>query len=101
GELRLVRALTEEQIEIMRDRHRAPAATLPRIEEAVANGGFLCGSPAQMIDHLKALERRYPALDRVSVSLSVGVPKAVALEQLQRFGEEVMPAFTRAAVPAK
>jgi len=98
GELRLVRALTEEQIEIMRDRHLAPTAKLPRIEEAIAAGGFLCGSPAEIVDHLKALETKYPALDRISVSLSVGVPKSVALEQLERFATEVMPAFRRAPV---
>jgi alkanesulfonate monooxygenase SsuD/methylene tetrahydromethanopterin reductase-like flavin-dependent oxidoreductase (luciferase family) len=97
GELRLVRALTEEQIEIMRDPLRAPAAKLPRIEEAVASGGFLCGSPAEIVDHLKRLERAYPGLDRVSISLSVGVPKAVALDQLERFGTEVMPHFAGAA----
>jgi alkanesulfonate monooxygenase SsuD/methylene tetrahydromethanopterin reductase-like flavin-dependent oxidoreductase (luciferase family) len=93
GELRLVRALTEEQIEIMRDPVRAPGAKLPRIEDAVAAGGFLCGSAQQLIDHLKALEEKYPALDRVSVSLSVGVPESEALEQLERFATEVMPAF--------
>jgi hypothetical protein len=38
-------------------------------------------------------------LDRISVSLSVGVPKSEALEQLQRFAEEVMPAFRKAKVP--
>jgi alkanesulfonate monooxygenase SsuD/methylene tetrahydromethanopterin reductase-like flavin-dependent oxidoreductase (luciferase family) len=99
GELRLVRALTDEQIEIMRDPKRAPTAKLPRIEDAIANGGFLCGSPEQVIEHLKSLERRYPGLDRVSVSLSVGVPKAVCLEQLEWFATEVMPAFERAKVP--
>ena len=96
GELRLVRALSEQQIEIMRDPTRAPGAKLPRIEEAVASGGFLCGSPQEIIAHLKALERAYPGLDRVSISLSVGVPKAVALEQLERFGTEVMPHFAGA-----
>ena len=99
GELRLVRALSDAQIEIMRDPLRAPQAKLPRIEDAIAAGGVLCGSPAQIIEHLKALERRYPGLDRVSVSLSVGVPKAVALEQLERFGKEVMPAFAKARTP--
>jgi alkanesulfonate monooxygenase SsuD/methylene tetrahydromethanopterin reductase-like flavin-dependent oxidoreductase (luciferase family) len=98
GELRLVRALTEAQIEIMRDRYRAPSAKLPRIEEAIASGGFLCGSPGEIVEHLKALEAKYPALDRISVSLSVGVPKSVALEQLERFATEVMPAFQRAPV---
>src|SRR5438270_1530868 len=98
GELRLVRALTDEQIEIMRDPKRAPTAKLPRIEDAIANGGFLCGSPEQVVEHLKSLERRYPGLDRVSVSLSVGVPKSACLEQLERFATEVMPAFQGARV---
>jgi alkanesulfonate monooxygenase SsuD/methylene tetrahydromethanopterin reductase-like flavin-dependent oxidoreductase (luciferase family) len=96
GELRLVRALTDEQIEIMRDPKRASAAKLPRIDDAVAAGGFLTGDAQEIIDHLKALEAKYPALDRISVSLSVGVPKSEALEQLQRFAEEVMPAFRKA-----
>jgi alkanesulfonate monooxygenase SsuD/methylene tetrahydromethanopterin reductase-like flavin-dependent oxidoreductase (luciferase family) len=99
GELRLVRALTEDQIEIMRDPQRAPLAKLPRVEDAVANGGVLCGSPDEIIEHLKALEKRYPGLERVSVSLSVGVPKSVCLEQLERFGNEVIPAFTRVKTP--
>jgi len=98
GELRLVRALSDEQIEIMRDPKRAPAAKLPRIEDAVAAGGFLTGNAQEIIDHLKALEQKYPALERISVSLSVGVPKSEALEQLQRFAEEVMPAFRKAKV---
>lgn len=96
GELRLVHGMTDEQIEIMRDPARAPQAKLPRIEDAVASGGFLCGSPEQIIEDLKKLEERYPALDRVAVSLSVGVPKAACLEQLERFAAEVMPAFKRA-----
>src|SRR5438094_3968804 len=47
GELRLVRALSDEQIEIMRDPKRAPTAKLPRIEDAIAAGGVLCGTPEQ------------------------------------------------------
>jgi alkanesulfonate monooxygenase SsuD/methylene tetrahydromethanopterin reductase-like flavin-dependent oxidoreductase (luciferase family) len=98
GELRLVRAMTDEQVEIMRDPKRAPTAKLPKIEDAVNAGGFLTGNAQEVIDHLKALEQKYPALDRISVSLSVGVPKSEALEQLQRFAEEVMPAFKKAKV---
>jgi alkanesulfonate monooxygenase SsuD/methylene tetrahydromethanopterin reductase-like flavin-dependent oxidoreductase (luciferase family) len=101
GELRLVRALTEEQIEIMRDPKRAPTAKLPRIEDAVKAGGFLCGNADDLIGHIKALEEKYPALDRISVSLSVGVPEKVALEQLERFAREVMPAFKGAKVPRR
>ena len=49
-----------------------------------------------MIEHIKALEKKYPGLDRISVSLSVGGPEKVALEQLDRFAKEVMPAFKEA-----
>ena len=100
GELRLVRALTDEQIETMRDRHRAPGAKLPRIEDAVKAGGFLTGTPDDIIEQLKAVETRYPGLDRVTCSMAIGVPLNVALEQLQRFAEEVMPAFKGAKVGA-
>src|SRR5262249_7083625 len=99
GELRLMRAITEEQMEIMRDPRRAPTAKLPRIEDAVKAGGFLCGNADNLIEHIKALEKKYPALDRISVSLSVGVPEKVALEQLDRFAKEVMPAFKEAKAP--
>ena len=93
GELRLNRAMTDEQIEIMRDPLRAPTAKLPRIEDAVKSGGFLTGSPDEIIEHLKKLEKAYPGLDRVSISPSLGVPKSVILEQVERFASEVMPAF--------
>ena len=95
----MVRAITEEQIEIMRDPKRAPTAKLPRIQDAVKAGGFLCGNADDLIEHIKALERKYPGLDRISVSLSVGVPQRAALEQLDRFAKEVMPAFKEAKVP--
>jgi alkanesulfonate monooxygenase SsuD/methylene tetrahydromethanopterin reductase-like flavin-dependent oxidoreductase (luciferase family) len=100
GELRLNRALSEEQIEIMRDPRRAPTAKLPRIEDAVKSGGFLTGSAAEIIEHLKQLEKAYPGLDRISISPSLGVPKSVILEQLERFAKEVMPAFKH-TMPAK
>jgi alkanesulfonate monooxygenase SsuD/methylene tetrahydromethanopterin reductase-like flavin-dependent oxidoreductase (luciferase family) len=100
GELRLVRALTDEQIEIMRDPKRAPTAKLPRVEDAVKAGGFLTGTPADVIEALKKLEERYPGLDRVTVSLSVGVPLSEALEQLEWFARDVMPAFKGVKVAA-
>jgi hypothetical protein len=100
GELRLVRALSDEQVEIMRDRSRAPTAKLPHIDDAVKAGGFLTGTPDDIIEQLKAMEERYPGLDRVTCSMAIGVPLNVALEQLQRFAEEVMPAFKSAKAPA-
>jgi alkanesulfonate monooxygenase SsuD/methylene tetrahydromethanopterin reductase-like flavin-dependent oxidoreductase (luciferase family) len=101
GELRLNRALTDEQIEIMRDPVRAPAAKLPRIEDAVKSGGFLTGSADEIIDHLQRLEKAYPGLDRISISPSLGVPESVILEQLERFAKEVMPAFKSGTLDVK
>lgn len=103
GELRLVRALSEEQIAAMRDPRLAANTKLPRIEDAVAAGGFLAGTPADIIETLKAVEKRYPGLNRVSCSMALGTPLTVALEQLNRFAKEVMPAFkdTKLAVAAQ
>jgi alkanesulfonate monooxygenase SsuD/methylene tetrahydromethanopterin reductase-like flavin-dependent oxidoreductase (luciferase family) len=101
GELRLNKAMTDEQIEIMRDPKKAPTAKLPRIEDAVKSGGFLTGSANEIIDHLKALEKAYPGLDRISISPSLGVPESVILEQVERFAKEVMPAFKGSAVEVK
>ncbi len=101
GPLRRVRALTDEQIVDMADPKKAPTAGLPTIENAIAAGGFLCGTPEQIIEHLKAIEERYPGLKRVTASHSIGSPQSMILEQLERFAIEVMPAFQgRVADPA-
>ena len=102
GPLRLVRSLSDEQIEAMGDPKRAPTAGLPTIERAVERGGFLCGPPEVIIEERKELEAQYPGLDRVSVGQPVGTPQSVILEQLEWFAKEVMPAFAtaEAAVPA-
>ncbi|ETX01526.1 LLM class flavin-dependent oxidoreductase [Candidatus Entotheonella palauensis] len=93
GPLRLVRALTDQQIEDMADPKKAPTAGLPTIEQAVKAGGVLCGTPEQIIEDLKAVEARYPGMDRIITTLPVGTPQAVILEQIERFATEVMPAF--------
>jgi alkanesulfonate monooxygenase SsuD/methylene tetrahydromethanopterin reductase-like flavin-dependent oxidoreductase (luciferase family) len=93
GELRLVKALTDEQIAAMRDPKLAVNTKLPRIEDAVRAGGFLTGTPADIIESLKKVEAAYPGLSRVTVTLPLGTPLSVWLEQVERFAKEVMPAF--------
>ncbi len=102
GELRLVRALSDEQIAAMRDPKLAAGVKLPTIEDAVKAGGFLAGTPAEIIAQLKAVEKRYPGLERVSCGMALGTPLKVALDQLERFAKEVIPAFrtVRAAAAA-
>jgi alkanesulfonate monooxygenase SsuD/methylene tetrahydromethanopterin reductase-like flavin-dependent oxidoreductase (luciferase family) len=103
GELRLVRALTDEQIAAMRDPRLAGTVKLPTIEDAVKVGGFLAGRPEDIIEQLKAVEKRYPGLDRVICATPLGTPLDVHLEDLDRFAKEVIPAFrdTRTAAAAQ
>ena len=93
GELRLVRALSDEQIMAMRDPKLAATTKLPTIADAVKAGGFLAGTPADIVEQLKAVETRYPGIDRVICSTPLGTPLDVQLEDLDRFAKEVMPAF--------
>ncbi|MFQ6029804.1 MAG: LLM class flavin-dependent oxidoreductase, partial [Dehalococcoidia bacterium] len=83
GPLRLVRSLSDEQIEIMGDPKRAPTGGLPTIERAVERKGFLCGPPELIIEQLQELEEQFPGLDRVGMSHPVGTPQSMILEQLE------------------
>ncbi len=94
GPLRLVRSLSDQQIEAMADPRRAPSAGLPTIERAVARKGFLCGPPELIVAELKALEAEYPGLNRIGMSHPVGTPEKVILEQLEWLARDVMPAFS-------
>jgi hypothetical protein len=102
-ELRLVRALTDEQIAAMRDPRLAGTVKLPTIEDAVKAGGFLAGRPEDIIEALKAVEKRYPGLDRVICATPLGTPLDVQLEDLDHFAKEVVPAFrdTKTAAAAQ
>jgi hypothetical protein len=49
---------------------------------------------------LKAVEKRYPGVDRVVCATPLGTPLEVQLEDLDRFAKEVMPAFRQAKIAA-
>src|SRR5438445_115948 len=82
----------------MRDPQLAATTTLPRIEDAVKAGGFLTGTPADIVEQLKAVEKRYPGVDRVVCATPLGTPLDIQLEDLDRFAKEVMPAFGPAKI---
>jgi alkanesulfonate monooxygenase SsuD/methylene tetrahydromethanopterin reductase-like flavin-dependent oxidoreductase (luciferase family) len=63
-------------------------------EEVIQKRVWLCGPPEEALAHLKAVEAQYPALEHVVVASAMGMPRALFAEQLTRFAEEVMPAFT-------
>ena len=63
------------------------------LEGAIDAGAWLCGPADQITEKLKDIEARYPGLEFVNVQQVIGTPQSVILEQLERFSEEVMPAF--------
>lgn len=88
-----MRALSEEQIQLLSDPQKAPSAYLPNIDAAVIEGSWLCGPPEQIVEQLMEIQDRYPGLEQVNVGNAMGTPQSVILEQLEWFGKEVMPAF--------
>src|SRR4029453_9855324 len=70
------------------------AAGVPSVEHYTKTGAWFAGPPEDLVAHLKDLESRFPGLQHVNMSLSMGTPKAVMLEQLRWFAKEVMPKFS-------
>jgi len=94
GPLGFVRGLSEEQISALGRGSAARTAGLPTIEDAVKAGAWLVGPPERVTERLMELQDRYPGLQEVNVGASVmSTETPVILEQLERFGKEVMPAF--------
>jgi len=94
--LGFVRGLSQDQIGALgRGGAAARAAELPTLEEGVGAGSWLCGSPESIIEKIEDLQDRYPGLEQINAGSVVGTPQRVILEQLERFGKEVMPHFKK------
>jgi alkanesulfonate monooxygenase SsuD/methylene tetrahydromethanopterin reductase-like flavin-dependent oxidoreductase (luciferase family) len=72
---------------------QAQSATAATLDNGVANRTWLCGPPRDVVAYLKEVEQRYPGLDHVMIAWALGTPRALMLEQLERFATEVMPEF--------
>ena len=73
---------------------------LPTLEHFMQTGAWSAGTPDGLIEHVKTLEARYPGMQHISLSTSMGTPKSVMLEQFQWVAEAVMPAFNIQRAPA-
>jgi len=94
--LGFVRGLSEDQITALgRGGTAARSAELPTLEEGVSAGSWLCGTPESIIEKLEDLQDRYPGLEQINAGSVIGTPESVVLEQLERFGKEVMPHFKK------
>jgi alkanesulfonate monooxygenase SsuD/methylene tetrahydromethanopterin reductase-like flavin-dependent oxidoreductase (luciferase family) len=76
------------------------AAGVPTVEHYMKTGAWFAGPPEDLVACLRDLESRFPGLEYVNMSISMGTPKAVMLEQLGWFAKEVMPHFKAAGVEA-
>ena len=93
GPLGFVPGITPAQVAASSRRGGWDAAGVPTLDHYMKLGSWFAGTPQQLIEHLKKLEERYPGMQHINLSTSIGTPKAVMLEQFQRVAEEVMPAF--------
>jgi alkanesulfonate monooxygenase SsuD/methylene tetrahydromethanopterin reductase-like flavin-dependent oxidoreductase (luciferase family) len=87
------RGLTDGQVDTLATRGDWAGSGIPGIGEQMANRSWYCGPAEGMVEYLKGLEEAFPGLEVVNVQSSMGTPESVMVEQLQRFAEEVMPAF--------
>ena len=91
--LGFVPGITEAQVRAAAQRGDWAGAGIPTLPDFAKTGAWFCGPPEEFVAYLRGLQDKYPGLEYVNVSSSMGTPKAVMLEQLAWFAREVMPAF--------
>ena len=91
--LGFVPGLSPAQVAAVAGRGGWDAAGVPTLEHFMRLGSWFAGTPQQLVEHLQAMEARFPGLEYINLSTSMGTPKAVMLEQFQWVAEAVMPAF--------
>ncbi len=93
--LGFVPGLSPAQVAAVAGRGGWDAAGVPTLEHFMRLGSWFAGTPQQLVEHLQAMEARFPGLEYINLSTSMGTPQAVMLEQFQWVAEAVMPAFRR------
>jgi len=76
-------------------RHIAAGADF---DDVLRKGVWLCSTPDEAVERLKAIEEKYPALEHILIASAMGMSRTLFKEQLSRFAEEVMPAFKASQV---
>jgi alkanesulfonate monooxygenase SsuD/methylene tetrahydromethanopterin reductase-like flavin-dependent oxidoreductase (luciferase family) len=94
GPLGFVPGITPAQLAASTRRGGWDAAGVPRVEDYMKVGAWFAGPPDELVAYLRELESRFPGLEYVHLSNSMGTPKPVMVEQLAWLGKEVMPHFT-------
>ncbi len=93
--LGFVRGLSDAQITALGQGSQARTANLPTLEDGIKAGSWLCGPSELVAEKIDDLQKRYPGLEQINAGCVIGTPQSVILEQLERFGKEVMPNFKK------
>src|SRR3989442_1287081 len=93
--LGFVPGIKPAQVEAAARRGGSAAAGGPTLGHFMNTGAWFAGTPEELTAYLQNLQSRFPGLQYVNVSTSMGTPEAVMLEQLTWFAREVMPKFKR------
>ena len=91
--LGFVPGITPAQVDAASRRGGWGAAGVPTVEHYMKTGSWFAGPPEELVAYLRDLGSRFPGLQHVNMSISMGTPKPVMLEQLRWFAAEVMPKF--------
>lgn len=86
--------MDQSQIDAVANPGSARGVELPTLEAASAGKAWLCGPPEQIVEHLKKVEEMYPGIERINLGSVMGMPLNVFKDQLTKFAEGVMPAFS-------
>jgi alkanesulfonate monooxygenase SsuD/methylene tetrahydromethanopterin reductase-like flavin-dependent oxidoreductase (luciferase family) len=93
GPLGFVPGITPTQLEASTKRGGWDAAGVPTVEHYMKLGAWFAGTPEELTAYLHSLEEKFPGLEHVHLSNSMGTPQAAMLEQLAWLGKEVLPQF--------
>ncbi len=93
GPLGFAGDLTDHQLALLGHRETASTAGLGSIDDAIEAGSWVCGPPELLIEKITELQERFPGLQEIMVAQPVGAQPTMVLEQMERFGKEVLPAF--------
>jgi hypothetical protein len=96
GPLGFVPGLTPAQLEASTKRGGRGAAGVPTVEHYMKTGAWFAGPPEELVAYLNDLQSRFPGLEYVNASNSMGTPQAVMLEQLECSPKKSCPNSTAA-----
>jgi len=91
--LGFIGGLSDSQKEAIAKGSQARHASLPTLDQAVESGSWLVGTPDDITEQLMNVQKNYPGLTAVNVLNSLGTPENIMLEQMERFGKEIIPNF--------